>query len=282
MHIITAATRSFYPQLISWIQTWSLVLPELEKEFTSIRLAIWTWPSATGESDTEWIELITQGARDNNILHWLDIYVLPSSQLPYGDWLVPNQFAWKAYIIDAHLQSTEVNDVVIYSDVGISVNKNPTSWIRHAKELKKSILFEDKSQINRTWTHPTCVREMNVTVQELERNQLIAGLQILVRTDAVCALVREWRRWCDIQSVCHGHHTFKYSSYCQGHRHDQSILSILIRRRPYKDAIQLVAADRIYEWRRFTEVPKYATFYKWWPDVAPAERHVSRSDIAPF
>lgn len=165
-----------------------------------------------------------------------------------GFWL------WKPYIIDKVLNEIEEGDIVVYSDAGNELF-NSDKWSEYFILLKNydSIFFQYKENFNygwnkfnseyndspklKFWTKSSTVnhfRELFSSDNDwLEKNKIWAGLIFIKKTKHTQDLIKEWLTnmlffphiVCDL---------FEYEKINQiegfsQHRHDQSILSILIR-----------------------------------------------------
>ena len=98
-------------------------------------------------------------------------------------------------------------------------------------------LTEEEGFINHNFTHAVCKEIIQATNEELEGNQLLAGLSGFNK-DKGLDIVHKWCHFCSIKECVTGIHWFPeplhftyletnthYTLY--GHRHDQTILSIL-------------------------------------------------------
>ena len=145
-----------------------------------------------------------------------------------GYWL------WKPYIIARTLHSVPEGDIVLYSDVDhvIAGDLDPLLELacRHAV-----VLFSNHGRLNRTWTKRDCVVYMGCDTPEChDAEQLEAGQIIVRNTPSGRAFVAEWLRWCEDRRILTDE-----PNTCglpdlegfQAHRHDQSVLSLVARRR---------------------------------------------------
>lgn len=147
----------------------------------------------------------------------------------FPDYWDPQHFAWKIWIYHWLTQQTDYKGrIAIYMDAGIFMCRWPMDWLKkvHASGI---CLLEDPNQKNRHWCHETFCRRLNVTKEEKESQQLIAGLAAFKIGHALPnRLFQEAYEWSKIREVIVG---AKWEGLRDGkpfgHRHDQSILSIL-------------------------------------------------------
>jgi GR25 family glycosyltransferase involved in LPS biosynthesis len=148
----------------------------------------------------------------------------------FPDLWEPQHFAWKLWIFHTLVNDpTLKNTLVWYSDVGSSIVRWPEKWLSIAKEEGVCIL-EDKEQKNDQWCHEVFCKRLNVSEQELKSQQLWAGsLGFLGGSKKALALFDEAWKLGQTKELIVGP---KWAGLLAdgrpyGHRHDQSILSIL-------------------------------------------------------
>jgi len=239
LHLITACSANYLPVCIHWLKWIHRWMPNLIAQFHDVQVSVWVWPGM----DFSML---------NDSPFPINVYVLPSDNLPFARWLDPKQFSWKSYIIATHLFSlnqSESDHVILYCDAGCFITLDPTPLLIQCQQTQHSIFIEDFNQINETWTHTDCIHALSITDDELALHQLLAGIQIHPNTQHSRNLIAEWKKWCDMNTVCHGYHQYPYRKNCKGHRHDQSILSVLVRRSPFMENTTLVPGTQFFEWR---------------------------------
>ena len=155
------------------------------------------------------------------------------TQVPgFPDYWDPQHFAWKIWIYHWLTQQKEYTGrTAIYMDAGIFMCRWPVDWLKtvHTSGI---CLLEDPNQKNRQWCHETFCIRLNVTEEEKNSQQLIAGLAAFKIGHALpTRLFEEAYEWSKIREVIVGS---KWEGIRDGkpfgHRHDQSILSILSQR----------------------------------------------------
>ena len=158
---------------------------------------------------------------------------LPTETLPgFDDYWAPEHFAWKLWIL--HTLSKDSNykgRLVVYMDAGVFVCRLPKVWLQIVEEQGMGVL-EDPRQTNEQWCHEDFCSALKVTQTELKAQQIWAGCLAFVHSDPKATkLFEEAYTWSKQRKVIVGP---KWSGMRNGkpygHRHDQSILSILTQR----------------------------------------------------
>ena len=159
------------------------------------------------------------------------IRVLDTSNPPWPGFWEPQHFAWKLWVHRDMLQHAKPGSLVLYLDSGVMF----VSSIQHiwdAMEKDGIYLVNDVEQTNERWCHPTFRKNMNTTAEELSHHQIYAGIigykQGSVYTDSI-AKVALTLASTQPETII-GEKWKPYTATCMGHRHDQSILSILTMR----------------------------------------------------
>jgi GR25 family glycosyltransferase involved in LPS biosynthesis len=150
----------------------------------------------------------------------------------FPDIWAPEHFAWKLWILkevcgDASLAGLPL----LYMDTGAMMCRWPRAWLRGVRE-NGVCLLEDPRQKNKQWCHDVFIQKLGVTAAELEENQLWAGaISCIIGHPLACRLFEEAWRWAQVRDVIVG---AKWAGVRDGapygHRHDQSILSVLSSR----------------------------------------------------
>ena len=162
-----------------------------------------------------------------------EIRILPTtvqSQTPWPDFWDPQHFAWKLWVHQNVLQEAADDTLILYMDAGAVITSSIQSvWNQIDKE--GIFLLDDNEQTNRRWCHPDFCKVMGTTDQELSANQLWAGCIGFKKGhgfnaihEAALTVAKNHRE------ALVGAKWSAYSKDCLGHRHDQSILSVLTQR----------------------------------------------------
>lgn len=186
----------------------------------SIKRIIYIWPDVNAKL----IEAIQPYVDDIRMLP-IDV----SSQTPWIDYWEPQHFAWKLWI-HKNLNDTEAKGThILYVDSG-TVIANSLESIWRVIESDNVFLLDDSTQQNDRWCHDDFIRNMSVKPEELRTNQLWAGAIGFKVGGTYTTVIDDAVRAANIRSTIVGNKWYRYSEICFGHRHDQSILSILTQR----------------------------------------------------
>ena len=153
-------------------------------------------------------------------------------QPTFPDILNPQHFAWKIWILNEICNdATLAGRPILYMDAGVMMCHWPLTWLATVCE-KGVCLLEDPRQKNKSWCHDVFINRLGVTAAELDQQQLWAGaLAFLAGHTAAATLLKESWKWACVREVIVGD---KWSGIRNGapygHRHDQSILSVLSAR----------------------------------------------------
>lgn len=162
---------------------------------------------------------------------WVEWLPLPSVSPVAGfpDFFKPDQFGWKLWLLrqtctDADLEG----DLVLYTDAGASWISLPTEMLQNA-EQRGLCLMRDRNNSNRFWCSEDMVRAMSVTEKELGEFQCqAAAIAFRAGSAEAVSFFEEAYTWGSKKECLFGP---KWVTPTSGHRHDQSILSILAVRR---------------------------------------------------
>lgn len=163
----------------------------------------------------------------------------------FPDFWNPQHFAWKLWLLkevscDIFLKGS----TVFYMDCASIIVRWPSFWIEQVKRDKLSFL-DDPRQQNSQWCHKDFCDIMKVSQEELDANQIAACLIMFRPGEAfVMDFFTEALRLGSIRKIIVGD---KWSGLRPdgtpfGHRHDQSILSILGQRK----SVPRIKLDLIY------------------------------------
>jgi GR25 family glycosyltransferase involved in LPS biosynthesis len=146
----------------------------------------------------------------------------------FPDFFEPGQFGWKLWILK-ELCSELKGSLVLYTDAGISWTSLPTEMLQ--KAYKEGVcLLEDWTQINQFWCSKAFCDTLSVTDKELEARQVLGGLVAFrAGSPLACRLLDEAFRIGSQKDCLFGApiEGTKDDGQAFGHRHDQSILSLL-------------------------------------------------------
>lgn len=173
-----------------------------------------------------------------------------------GYWL------WKPFIIKKVLEQVQEGDIVIYSDAGNKLFESE-KWLDYIDFLKKyeSVFFEYKENFDYGWSKfnnlyndspklkywvkkSTVEHFRNLFIDDdqwLEKSKIVAGFFLLKKTESNLNFIDQW-----LQNMLYfplnvvdlfGNEKNQQIKGFSEHRHDQSILTILVRLNESKDNI---------------------------------------------
>ncbi len=216
--LVTASTLKFWPALERWfknVELFKTTVPNLK--------AIVYVGADVPEKNLEFLK------KD-----YISVRRFPTECPPdFPDFWEAQHFAWKLWILKNISEDPMLyGSNVLYMDCGSVIIRWPSEWIKTVQEHKISFL-DDTSQTNAQWCHKKFCEALNVTEEEKKSNQIAACLILLKAGDPLVKdFFTEALRLGSVRDVIVGE---KWSGNlqngdCFGHRHDQSILSILSQR----------------------------------------------------
>lgn len=177
------------------------------------------------------------------------LYSMPRG---FGYW------SWKPYIIYNTLKQLNDNDVCMYVDAGVKIINDPKPLLDLCINEENGILLffnslteeHQKKHINSTWTKRDCFIFMGCDTHEFARApQADASCQIYMKNNFTMKFIEEYLFWCQNLHVVSDMPNVTKDNYpdFKDHRHDQSILSILIEK--YKIKLHPQASQYGDNWR---------------------------------
>lgn len=158
---------------------------------------------------------------------------LPTETPPnFPDYWAPEHFAWKLWIYHQVSQDTSLKGrMIVYLDAGVFMSRLPKTWLQIVEE-EGICALDDERQTNESWCHETFCKALQVTPDELKEHQIVAGCLAFLNGNArATELFQKAYEWSKQRDVIVGP---KWAGVKNGkpfgHRHDQSILSILTHR----------------------------------------------------
>jgi hypothetical protein len=130
----------------------------------------------------------------------------------------PRSFTWKPWIIYKTLLT---HDHVLWLDSGVAVC-NKLSYFNALFENEGNIFFKNNDYVNLDYTSRKCANLMQASSSELFSPQAHGNVLGFTKCNSTLNLVEEWSRWMSSYDVAVSEELH--------HRHDQSVLSILLAR----------------------------------------------------
>ena len=220
--MVTCATRKYLPSLQQWLVSISTHM----KADDSIRAIVFTASDVPEDSLKALKEKFTFATFEK----------LPDTQPPansFPDFWEPQHFGWKLWILNELCGRPELaGRMIFYTDAGVFVCRWPKDWMLKAQAAGLCLL-EDPRQENRRWCSPEFCAVLKPTEAELAAQQRLGGLVIFRAGEKLPSTVfseslalgrrREvlvGPKWAGMDS----------SGKPTGHRHDQSIMTIVSMR----------------------------------------------------
>ena len=161
--VVTACNSKYFKSCLTLITS---LRKHSEKDIDIICFWFWVdWSRTTCIVEFGKSRIYTN---DRNIT----IYTIHKMKISW--FLTPNQFGWKAWFIRFVFESSDVQNVV-WIDSGIVTFGNIKFIFEHIKK-HGYWLTEEQGFINHNFTHAVCKEIIQATNEELEGNQLLAGL----------------------------------------------------------------------------------------------------------
>jgi GR25 family glycosyltransferase involved in LPS biosynthesis len=160
---------------------------------------------------------------------------VPSTWTPaeFTDFWEPSHYAWKLWIYNELATREALKDrLVLYTDAGSVLCRWPKAWMIRALETGVACL-EDPREENDRWCGDTFCQILQVTDEERAAKQTVAGLGCFVSGHpAAVAFYGEAFKLAQNRNILVGPRLSGVATdgKSYGHRQDQSILSILVRR----------------------------------------------------
>ena len=213
--LVTAATPAYVPAAANLLAS----LKQLPDE-TDCQAIVYVWKNVTEEQKQT---LYASGATE--------VRNFPEEFGPWPEFWNPQHFAWKLWLHADMNNRIVPGTSILYLDAGI-VLVSPITAIWQAIEADDIFILDDDEQTNERWCHPTFCQELQVSPAELKTNQIWAGCvgfkadgKYVTSIHKTAIGLAETKK-----DVIVGEKWSPYSATCLGHRHDQSILSILTLR----------------------------------------------------
>ena len=221
--LVTFATENFWPSLQRWLDAVKLHMTTIR----DIKVRVYVGNDVN--------DMVLENTRAT--YKFAQFIRVPINTPPgFDDFWDPKHYAWKLWIFNNICQDPRVKgNMVLYTDCGSVLIRWPTEWLREAR-ANKICFLEDSSQINKSWCHSTFCSELNVSDSELLSNQLWAGgIAFMHSNPEVKAFFAEAYGLACNRNIIVGEKWIPSNNGSQrGHRHDQSILSILSLRQNIK------------------------------------------------
>jgi GR25 family glycosyltransferase involved in LPS biosynthesis len=207
-HFYTATNSKYLPNLLPWFEGL------IKQKIPLNKATVYYWPDASNE-----IEIIKQ---KYSAVTFTPFPVSDPSQIPWKDFWEPQHYGWKLWLIHQNLGTPG-----IYMDVGVLLVR-PIADIYEIIQKEGVFMLEDENN-NKNWCHEKFVKMMNCSEDELNSKQLQAAvLGWNTAFPAAKKLFTHAFYYTKARDILVGEKWIQNpTTHVYGHRHDQSILSIL-------------------------------------------------------
>ena len=229
--VVTYATREFLPSLHQWLSSFEAqrrAVPDL-KALVFLGSDV---PESTKDILTKEFSFVSFDSLPTEV---------PET---FKDIWAGQHYAWKIYIYQKLANSH--NGMVFYLDAGGFMCRWPTEYLKSAQTHDVCVL-EDDQQFNSQWCSDQCKSIMKISADELAVPQIVGGIMAFrAGSSKAKAYFDEAWNYAQIRDCIVGE---KWSGMRDGkpygHRHDQSILSILsLRHRCAKYPLHTLYCDK--------------------------------------
>lgn len=152
------------------------------------------------------------------------VYVMefPNQSMSFPEMLDPKQYAYKFPIVKDAMKYAEN---VFWLDAGAMFLQDPKIVFDIIE--KDDVFLVQDCNVNYQWTHDRCASILKATEEEMKGKQLCAGITGFKRNGKFMPMLEDVVKYSGIKDCIQGPHSIKNHPTLLGHRHDQSILSIM-------------------------------------------------------
>ena len=231
--LLSAATKDYLPSL-----TLLLKSATIQTQLRSVSFKGEVWLGADVDEPT------ANALRSQ--YSWVNFNRFPTdAPIDFPDLWNPKHFAWKLWIYQHVVNLPKYKgSLCMYLDSGIFMCDIPSNWLQATKETGICLL-NDANQKNLHWCHEEFCKALTVTQAEKEQNQTVGGIVSFIGGAAPAVkLFNDAWLLAQTKSILVGSKWAGYGAdgHPYGHRHDQSILSILSNRQ----GIARMPLDTVY------------------------------------
>ena len=155
-------------------------------------------------------------------------------------------YVWKPHIILQALEKIPRGDVLLWIDAGCEIRENRGHELRAlAEQTEDILLFRIARHSVGEWTNSFTLDAIGVDEDILQRDQFAATVMFLRHTDASLQLCADWAAWASRDNcgcLIDRPYRDEREPFIE-HRHDQSILSILIHKYRNRGELRLRALN---------------------------------------
>jgi len=168
-------------------------------------------------------------------------------------------WAWKPYIIRERLSEIHDGDYLIYTDAGVSIVKDPTPLLKQI-DNKGFLVFDMKFKVGE-YTKGDTLFWMNKhhDYQYVDERLCMGGVILMKKCKGAMTFINKWLYWCFYKDIITDNPSVELKDPLGfiEHRHDQSILSLLV----YQNDIKHIPDHSQYRRFHTTENPDDIYFF---------------------
>jgi len=203
--IVTAADRRYFGSVVSLLESLRRSNNDFDCKIFDLGLTKW---------QREWLEA---SLSSNQLL-----LPLPSKPNLFAGWDLAktrDNFAWKPVVIESIAQSYSG---AFWADAGVLITGNLEDLVASVNR-KGALVYKNYDHRNESWTTKSCLEVMDVSDKELAASQVMGNFFAFSFTSKLgIELFNDWVYWSSNPRAIKGD--------AKQHRHDQTILSILVAR----------------------------------------------------
>lgn len=146
----------------------------------------------------------------------------------YGLW------SWKPYVMLDLLNKIPDNDLVFYMDSAITIEEDLEPVFKMIENKQNLFFYIGEYTKNdyriKTWTKHAVLDALNVSGIDniLNKPQILGGIQGHINNDKTKKIIKLWGDFCCKEELMSDTLDLNLDKNIKGHRHDQSILSIIV------------------------------------------------------
>jgi len=156
---------------------------------------------------------------------------IQDNKIGYGFWI------WKPYIILQQLEKMKEGDILLYLDCGCEANFHAKEKMREFLEIvkTKNILLTTSELPEKEWTKRDLLVQLDCDKEFIvNSDQYQGGIILISKNDAIVNIIKEWYKLCcNYDYINNSVSTIENYKEFKNHRNDQSILSILCKKKGF-------------------------------------------------
>ena len=158
---------------------------------------------------------------------------------------------WKPYFLNKVLNEINYGDYMFHCDSSSIFLRKIKPLIDQMQIDNKDIMVFALPLIEKQWTKPDLLNILQINSEDQNSNQVSGSYFILKKSDFTIQFISEWLNLCQEEKHLNESNDDgpNLPNYYQGHRYDQSILSLLVKKYkiiPFRDPSQYGEFPEMY------------------------------------